>query len=113
MHIGVVNSALAAIDDELLGAESRKGSFVDRPQLLMTEKPPLKTKTGANATKAAGPESASQMNPAFDTWLEKRLHSMFDAVAAEPLPPDLLKLLETLDEKTRDMPDNTGKKSGK
>ncbi len=53
------------------------------------------------------------MNTAFDSWLDKQLHNIFDAVAAEPLPPNLVKLLETLDEKTRDMPDDTGKKSGK
>lgn len=113
MHIGVVNAALAAIDDILHGADSRKGSIVDRPYSVVTEKPPLKSKAGANSPKTTRTESSSKMNTAFDSWLDKQLHNIFDAVAAEPLPPNLVKLLETLDEKTRDMPDDTGKKSGK
>jgi hypothetical protein len=48
----------------------------------------------------AGDGSGTKMNPAFDTWLEEKLHNMFDAVAAEPLPADLLKLLDELDQKT-------------
>jgi len=30
----------------------------------------------------------------FDLWLEKQLHSMYDEIAAEPLPDDLLGLIE-------------------
>ena len=31
---------------------------------------------------------------AFDTWLKQGLHKIFDEVAREPIPPDLLKLIE-------------------
>ncbi len=31
---------------------------------------------------------------AFDVWLQRGLHQMFDAVAAEPVPEDLLRLIE-------------------
>jgi hypothetical protein len=31
---------------------------------------------------------------AFDVWLERDLRRMFDAVAREPIPDDLLKLIE-------------------
>ena len=30
----------------------------------------------------------------FDTWLERQLHATFGALADEPLPPDLLRLIE-------------------
>jgi len=32
---------------------------------------------------------------AFDLWLKRGLHAMFDDVAREPLPPELLALIET------------------
>ena len=31
---------------------------------------------------------------AFDQWLTRGLHQMFDAVANEPIPDELLKLIE-------------------
>ena len=31
---------------------------------------------------------------AFDQWLDRGLHELFDSVAEEPLPESLLKLLE-------------------
>ncbi len=31
---------------------------------------------------------------AFDVWLQKGLHDIFDSVAREPIPEDLLKLIE-------------------
>lgn len=30
----------------------------------------------------------------FDTWLQKQLHAMYDEIAAEPLPDDLVNLIE-------------------
>ncbi len=30
----------------------------------------------------------------FDMWLQKQLHAMYDEIAAEPLPDDLVKLIE-------------------
>ena len=30
----------------------------------------------------------------FDMWLQKQLHAMYDEIAAEPLPGDLVKLIE-------------------
>jgi len=31
---------------------------------------------------------------AFDVWLERGLHTLFDEVANEPIPPELLQLIE-------------------
>jgi hypothetical protein len=30
----------------------------------------------------------------FDMWLHKQLHAMYDEIAAEPLPDDLVNLIE-------------------
>ena len=38
---------------------------------------------------------------AFDQWLARGLHQMFDAVAKEPVPDDLLKLIEDDEHNTR------------
>jgi len=106
MHIGVVNAALAAIDDQLPGADTALGSTVNRLHFIMTEKPPSKTPRRRKAHSNSDTQSSARMNPAFDSWLENKLHNMFDAVAAEPLPPDLVKLLEQLDQKTQGSKDD-------
>ena len=31
---------------------------------------------------------------AFDIWLQRGLHELYDKVASEPIPEDLLKLIE-------------------
>jgi len=101
MRIGVVNAALAAIGDELHGADATFGASPDRFLSVMSEKPP-KLARQDKPQAGARRESSSKMNPAFDSWLENKLHNIFDAVASEPLPPDLVKLLEQLDKKTQD-----------
>ncbi|MBS0219556.1 MAG: hypothetical protein JSR91_02330 [Proteobacteria bacterium] len=45
----------------------------------------------------------------FDVWLQKQLHAMYDEIASEPLPEDLLALIE-LDAKADKGPDSPGKK---
>jgi hypothetical protein len=36
---------------------------------------------------------ASKERP-FDLWLHKQLHAMYDEIASEPLPNDLLNLID-------------------
>jgi hypothetical protein len=31
---------------------------------------------------------------AFEVWLERGLHKMYDDIASEPVPPELLELIE-------------------
>ena len=43
------------------------------------------------------PDSKKQSKPtdaAFDIWLNRGLHQMFDKVASEPIPDELMKLIE-------------------
>jgi hypothetical protein len=41
------------------------------------------------AARASGPKAA------FDLWLEQKLHQLYDSVAQEPVPPELLDLIES------------------
>ncbi|CAH0261114.1 hypothetical protein ROS9278_03402 [Roseomonas sp. CECT 9278] len=47
----------------------------------------MPSKPARNA-KAAVPDAA------FDVWLRRGLHQIFDDVAREPIPPELLRLIE-------------------
>ena len=44
-------------------------------------------------------DAVSALGQAFDTWLERKLHAMFDSTALEPLPADLLALVNQIDKK--------------
>ena len=39
-------------------------------------------------------KAPAQPSAAFDIWLQRGLHQMFDDVASEPIPEELLKLIE-------------------
>lgn len=40
------------------------------------------------------PKQSRASDSAFDVWLNRGLHKLFDDVAKEPIPEELLKLLE-------------------
>jgi len=40
------------------------------------------------------PPKRKKYDSAFDLWLQRSLHNMFDEVASEPLPEELLRLIE-------------------
>ena len=44
-------------------------------------------------TKSKAQPKTSTERP-FDMWLQKQLHAMYDEIAAEPLPADLLNLID-------------------
>ena len=60
--------------------------MIDKKQQKGSSRPVKSSKTGERATSAA-----------FDTWLERKLHEMFDSVTAEPIPDDLLRVIADLD----------------
>jgi len=52
---------------------------------------------GPPMTKPAPPPKRGRRAPsdrAFDLWLDQGLHAMFDEVAKEPIPEELLRLIE-------------------
>lgn len=52
----------------------------------MTVRKPKVSKSGATPKLPVG--------KAFDIWLQRGLHDIFDDVAREPIPDDLLKLIQ-------------------
>jgi hypothetical protein len=44
--------------------------------------------------KVTGEKAPTPPSAAFDLWLHRGLHQMFDDVANEPIPEELLKLIE-------------------
>ena len=45
-------------------------------------------------TQPVAPKKPRKTEAAFDLWLQKGLHDIFDKVASEPIPDELLKLIE-------------------
>jgi len=48
---------------------------------------------GGRAGKSARPKPKGNDRP-FDMWLHKQLHAMYDEIASEPLPEDLVNLID-------------------
>lgn len=49
---------------------------------------------GGRASGPARSKPRSNDRP-FDMWLHKQLHAMYDEIASEPLPDDLLNLIDS------------------
>lgn len=43
---------------------------------------------------APKPTPRDDIDPAFDRWLEQGLQNLYGAVAAEPIPEELIRLIE-------------------
>ena len=78
--------------DTCLGWGSVECSSFHAQYAMANDDKPQKDRTGEpvrnNKVKAAPAERP------FDMWLQKQLHAMYDEIAAEPLPDDLVKLIE-------------------
>lgn len=53
-----------------------------------------KRQQAAAEYKAAADHGEDGVDRAFDLWLQRGLHRLYDQVAQEPLPPELLRLIE-------------------
>ena len=60
---------------------------------MANEKPRTTKANGAGGDRSRTPPKPTRERP-FDMWLQKQLHSMYDEIAAEPLPEDLLNLID-------------------
>jgi hypothetical protein len=49
---------------------------------------------GRTRSEGADNPPASRETPAFDRWLHKQLHALYDPIAREPLPDELIALIE-------------------
>jgi hypothetical protein len=67
----------------------------------------------ASSENASGKRKpAPRAEQPFDHWLHKQLHEMYDAIAKEPLPDDLLRLIDN-DAEADQTPPGSGDKSRK
>jgi hypothetical protein len=66
-----------------LGVVRMKHLAIKRPDQPSRTRNPRRTKEGAEASDAA-----------FDLWLQRSLHQLFDKVAKEPIPEELLRLIK-------------------
>lgn len=62
-------------------------------------KPPAGVKAGSGGGGHAGgpvdgPRRGRPSERPFDLWLHKQLHAMYDEIASEPLPDDLVNLID-------------------
>ena len=75
--------------------------------LVLEEEPPAVSSKPARMMADSGSGDADDKPPArrvdrrekggpeaFDIWLQRGLHQLYDSVAKEPIPDDLLKLIE-------------------
>ena len=76
--------------DPCLGQESVECSSFHAKCAMANDNKPQKDRAGdpARNKKVKAPEERP-----FDMWLQKQLHAMYDEIAAEPLPDDLIDLI--------------------
>src|SRR5476649_2303386 len=58
--------------------------------VMANDDKPLKGRAGETARGKSKPETERP----FDMWLQKQLHAMYDEIAAEPLPDELVNLID-------------------
>lgn len=77
--------------DQCLGQESTQCSSLRGQYTMANDNKPQNDRN-------ANPVRKKKMNAPterpFDMWLHKQLHAMYDEIAAEPLPDDLVNLIE-------------------
>lgn len=86
--------------DPCLGRESVECSSFHAKCAMANDNKPQKDRAGdpARDKKVKAPAERP-----FDMWLQKQLHAMYDEIAAEPLPNDLISLIER-DAEKKDKP---------
>ena len=58
------------------------------------DSPKVRKKMQGSLVSSSGQGRPPSPDAAFDIWLQRGLHQMFDEVAQEPIPLDLLELIE-------------------
>jgi len=63
--------------------------MADRADKRMLAEPAVRaTRSSSGRSRKGTPDAA------FDAWLQRGLHAMYDDVAKEPIPEELLRLIE-------------------
>jgi len=86
--------------DQCLGPGSAEFSSFRAQYAMANDNKPEKNRAAPPAREKNMKEPAERP---FDMWLHKQLHAMYDEIAAEPLPDDLINLIEN-DAGKKDVP---------
>ena len=86
--MGILARRMVCLGQDPAEFESFRGE-----RIMANEKPQKGKMNDPESAKSKAPAKASRERP-FDMWLQKQLHSMYDEIAAEPLPSDLLNLID-------------------
>jgi len=78
--------------DVCLGPQSVESPSFHAQYAMANDNKPQKDRADDSARNKKVKEPAIERP--FDMWLQKQLHAMYDEIAAEPLPDDLVKLIE-------------------
>ena len=54
----------------------------------------IEKKRASTPVKAGIEQEGKEVDQAFDVWLRRGLHQLYDTVAREPIPDELLRLIE-------------------
>jgi hypothetical protein len=54
----------------------------------------IEKKRASTPAKAGIEQEGKEVDQAFDVWLRRGLHQLYDTVAREPIPDELLRLIE-------------------
>jgi hypothetical protein len=74
-------------------------------------RPPAKAAPAADrAADRMGQRAKPAAERPFDMWLQKQLHAMYDEIASEPLPNDLMRMIDR-DAATGEVKDDSDKPS--
>ncbi len=63
-----------------------------RHAVMARRKEPIEGRSSPG--KPPGGQAQGKPSRAFDVWLDRGLHEMYDSIAQEPIPDDLLRLIE-------------------
>ena len=91
----IVRGRVACLVDGPMEMTSLHGVYA----MAGNDKPPIRR----DAARSAKTQSDRPVDRPFDMWLHKQLHAMYDEIASEPLPDELIELIEH-DAKKKDSP---------
>ena len=78
-----------------LAQEPAEWPLFRRQRTMANDDKQQRSKSKAGEAPRAKMRAAAPSERPFDLWLQKQLHAMYDEIANEPLPDDLLDLIET------------------
>ena len=89
--MGILTGRVVCLSEESAECDSfrSQGTMADEDKPLRNK---AKSKAGEPTRTKMKAESPTPRP--FDMWLHKQLHAMYDEIAAEPLPDDLLGLID-------------------